>query len=345
MCLEVLLPVGISLRTEPKTTMDKSKAVHAHTSVVIGLGKIGMGYDMHLPNSDYVMSHVRALRYHRNFRLLAAVDPDPKLRQDFTALTGQPAYVRIEDLLAQHRPEVVIVSSPTSSHKTVLDTVLDCYHPRAILCEKPLAVNAEDGKWMVTACRDAGVPLFVNFIRRADPGVQEARRRILDGNIRGPFKGMVWYSKGLLHNGSHFVDLLSYWLGPIRSFRLIATGRSIGKNDAEPDFQLNYEMGTVIFCAVREEDFSHYTVEIVARNGRMRYERGGELLWQGVEDDANLAGYRRLTATSEALANDSNKYQLHVAEQLSRALRGESHALCDGEQAAGTMAWLEELTQ
>jgi predicted dehydrogenase len=325
--------------------MNSSKAGQAYTAVVIGLGKIGMGYDMQLDNRDYVLSHVRALQFHRDFFLVAAVDPDPKLRQDFTALIGQPAYARIDDLLAQHRPEIIVVASPTSSHRKVLDSVLDCYHPRVILCEKPLAVTADDAKGMVAACREAGVPLLVNFIRRADPGVQEARRRIVDGSMRGPFKGVAWYSKGVLHNGSHFVDLLSYWLGPIRSFRLITMGRSIGENDAEPDFELDYEMGTVIFCAVREEDFSHYTVEIVARNGRMRYERGGELLWQGVEDDANLAGYRRLSATTETFANDTNKYQLHVAEQLSRALRGKSHALCDGEQAAGTMIWLERLIQ
>lgn len=313
------------------------------SSVLVGLGQIGMGYDRHLPEDAHVLSHVRALRRHPRFRLLAAVDPNPDLRQQFSADTALPAYDSVAALPEQVQAEVLVVASPTATHQDVLTAVLARMRPRAILCEKPLAPALAGGAAMIQACRLAGVPLFVNFIRRADPAVRDVWTRIGDGRIAGPLKAVVWYSKGMLHNGSHFVDLMTYWLGPILAGRVIASGRWLGDDDAEADFFLEHERGTALFCAAREECFSHYTVEIVAANGRLRYERGGEILWQGVEADAQIAGYRRLARAAQPIANDMDRYQLHVMTELARALHGESHGLCSGEEALISQSWLERL--
>lgn len=313
------------------------------SAIVVGLGRIGMGYDRYLPEASHVLSHVRALRHHCDFRLLAAVDPNPALRRCFTEETTLPAYSSVEALVGRHQPDVVVVASPTASHPEVLAAILKHCLPRAILCEKPLALSLVESQGMIAACERAGVPLFVNFIRRADPGVREVRERIRDGRIAGPLKAVVWYSKGMQHNGSHFADLMAYWLGPIRFGQVIAPGRPLGDNDAEADFLLECELGTAMFCAAREEYFSHYTVELVAANGRLRYERGGEIHWQDVEFDEKVAGYRRLSRTAQSIGNDMDRYQLHVMSELTRALRGNSHGLCSGEEALASQTWLERL--
>lgn len=313
------------------------------TAIVVGLGQIGMGYDRHLPEDTHVLSHVRALRRHSSFHLVAAVDPNPDLRQQFSADTGLPAYDRVEALPETLRAEVVVLACPTVAHPGSLDTVLARMRPRAVLSEKPLASSIAEGEAMRQACGRAGVDLFVNFIRRADPAVREVRTRIEDGRIAGPLKAVVWYSKGMLHNGSHFVDLMSYWLGPIYAGQIIASGRRVGDNDAEADFLLLHARGASLFCAAREECFSHYTAEIVAANGRLRYERGGEVLWQDVEADAQVPGYHRLARASQLIANDMDRYQLNVVAELARALRGEGHGLCSGEEALISQRWLDRL--
>jgi len=315
------------------------------TSAVIGLGNIGMGYDFNLPSCDYVYSHVRALQQNTNFQLIGAVDPDLELQQSFRALTGLPAYGCLKNLLVEMKPEVIIIAAPTSTHRSLLEEILGRYHPRAILCEKPLAVTGEDSRWMYRACQDARVPIFINFIRRADPAVQEIRNRIAKGVIATPLKAVVWYSKGMFHNGSHFVDLMSYWLGSILSVRLISSGRNLGFHDAEPDFEINFQYGSAIYCSAMEENFSHYTVEMVASNGRMRYERDGVILWQNIEKDQLFSGYSRLSDASEAIFGDVNRYQLRVLDELFLALRGEACSLCSAEDAAINMAWLEQLFQ
>ncbi len=313
------------------------------SAIVVGLGHIGMGYDRHLPEDTHVLSHVRALHRHSSFYLVAAVDPNPDIRQQFSADTGLPAYDCLEALPGALRADVVVLACPTVAHPSSLNAVLARMCPRAVLCEKPLALSIAEGDAMRKACERAGVELFVNFIRRADPAVREVRARIEDGRIAGPLKAVVWYSKGMLHNGSHFVDLMSHWLGPISAGQIIAPGRRVGDNDAEADFLLSHVRGTSLFCAAREECFSHYTVEIVAANGRLRYERGGEILWQGVEADAQVPGYHRLARAAQPIANDMDHYQLNVMTELARALDGESHGLCSGEEALVSQGWLDRL--
>ena len=126
-------------------------------------------------------------------------------------------------MFKETQPEVVVVASPTSEHKKSVVSALSGKKVLAILCEKPLATNIEDSIQIVQACKTKKKPLYVNFIRRADPGILEVKKRIKSRQIKGPFKSVVWYSKGLLHNGSHFVDLMTFWLGPIKGVSLIGS--------------------------------------------------------------------------------------------------------------------------
>ncbi len=314
-----------------------------HTMAIVGLGNIGMLYDQQLPVDDFVLSHARAFHLHPDFEMVGAVDPDQKLRDLFAQTYDCAAYSSVVGLLTHATPEVVVVASPTHTHSQVVYKILAHYQPRAILCEKPLANDSTTARAVVEACLDKQVPLYVNFIRRADPGVREIKARLVSGQIAMPFKAIVWYSKGLLHNGLHFADLLTYWFGPIHATKLINPGRAWAEYDAEPDAQVTFQEGSAIFCAAQEENFSHYTVEVVAANGRLRYEQGGTIFWQAAAPHATLAGYRQLQPQSELIRNDMNRYQYQVAEQLGQALQGAPHTLCTGDCAADTHVWLEKL--
>jgi predicted dehydrogenase len=314
-----------------------------HTVAIIGLGNIGMMYDQHLSANDFVLSHARAFHLHSGFEMVRAVDPDPQLRDLFAKTYNFAAHSTIEDALAHTEPHVMVVASPTHTHSQIVDKILANYRPLAILCEKPLANEGAAAQAIVDACLDKQVPLYVNFTRRADPGVREVRARLQSGQIAMPFKAIVWYSKGLLHNGSHFADLLSFWFGPILAAKLITSGRAWADHDSEPDFQITFEGGSAIFCAAQEENFSHYTVEVVAANGRLRYEQGGAITWQAAVPHATLAGYRQLQSQPDLIKNDMNRYQYQVAEQLDRALNGATHTLCTGACAAETHVWLQSL--
>ena len=299
---------------------------------IVGLGQIGLQYDLELDPSAHVYSHARAFSSHPAFELVGGADAEYECRQLFERHYGVAASGDLA-ALASLQPEVVAIAVPTPAHAAVLEQVLAHCRPRAILCEKPLSYDAAVSDAMVRACETAGVALYVNYIRRADPAVTAVRERLQDGRIAGPVKGVAWYSKGVFNNGLHFIDLLQYWLGPLVGHLLLQSGRRRG-DDVDADFLLRFAGGEVMFLAACEEDFSHYTVELVARNGRLRYDLGGEQVWwQPAMVSSTAQGYVVLDPALQAVPGDLGRIQLHVSTQLDHALRGETCSLCTGREA------------
>lgn len=305
--------------------------------LVVGLGQIGMGYDL-LLEAELIYSHARAFAVHPSFELVGGVDPDAERRVVFEQTFATPAYADIGAALVAQAVDVVTIAVPTSCHQAALMEILEHARPLAVLCEKPLADDPGVAQVIVNVCASRGVALYANYIRRSEPGAIEVGRRIACGLIEAPLKGVAWYSKGLRHNGSHLLNLLEYWLGPVHKTAVIQPGRILQNGDAESDLDIAFERGRTVFLAAREENFSHYTVELVAANGRLRYERGGARIeWQSIAKDERLDGYNRLSALPEVISSDMGRYQWHVANQLAAALRGKKAQLCTGNEALASL--------
>lgn len=314
-----------------------------YKTLVIGLGQIGMGYDLQR-DPDHVLTHARAFHQHPGFQLAGGVDPDPERRRIFEGVYGCDAYKDVDAALIEIRPDIVAIATPTQQHGDVLRTVLNLAEPKAILCEKPLSFDVREARFMVDLCAERGCKLYVNYMRRSDPGAIEVRRRLDEGAIGSPVKGVAWYSKGLFHNGSHFLNLLQFWLGEVTGFRVVDPGRLWNDADPEPDIQVTFARGTIVFLAAREEDFSHYTVELIAPNGRLRYEQGGKrIVWQAVAASPALAGYAFLSPTEELIQNGMARYQWHVVDQLAASLDGREAQVCSGDEALRTIEKLAEI--
>jgi predicted dehydrogenase len=301
-----------------------------------------MGYDANLDPAHHILSHARALSTHPAFFLAGATDPLPERRKEFERMYEAPAFDDDRSLLSSINPDVVIIASPTESHGKVLGDVLQLSSPRMILCEKPLSLSIEEARDMVSGCEERGIPLYVNYPRRSDPGALEIARRIHSGQISLPLKGVAWFSKGIFNNGSHMVNLLEMWLGPC-----LATSRIPGvlaARDPEPDGFIEFQKGRVALLSASEEHYSHCAIELVSPSGRLRYERGGELItWEADEPDPIFASSRRLANPPEIIPNGRNAYQRHVAVELASALDGKPASLCTGLQALQTLECIHTL--
>ena len=318
----------------------------ASTVLLVGLGQIGMGYDLNTNPETCVMTHARALSQHAAFELIAAVDPHREGCDTFERIYHRPSYPDVASALAIHQPDVVVVATPTTEHLATVQSVLQGATPRSILCEKPLALDLDEARAIVALCADRRVSLYVNYMRISDAAVVEVARRLASGEMRGPIKGVVWYSKGFLHNGSHFFNLMEYWLGAYTGGTIVGPGREWSGHDPEPDVRAHFENGTVMFLAAREEEYSHYTVELVASNGRLRYEEGGELVeWQQAVPDRVVPNAMILSPVREVIASGMRRSQWHVADQLARALNGGKASLCQGSSALATLEAMHRLLE
>lgn len=314
--------------------------------LLVGLGRVGMGYDFESGNPDAVLTHAKAFDAHPEFRLVCGVDVDPSARAKFRERYGTAANGDVARALYEFKPDVVVVSVPTGDQAGVVRQILDCARPRMILCEKPLSYSIESATEIVSNCREAGCMLYVNYLRRVEPGVLEVKRRLQNGSIAGPLKGTLWYSKGLLHNGSHFSNLLEFWLGPAEGFGIIDVGRPVGDADIEPDIRVRYSAGEVTFLAAREENFTLHEIHLIAENGRLRYERGGaQIAWQASEPHPGLSGYKSLSQPGETIQTDGLRLQFRVAEAVAARLRSEDSSLCSGEDALDTLQTLIKIRE
>ena len=310
--------------------------------LIVGLGQIGMGYDLEAHPQMRVATLARAFAEHSEFDLVGGVDSSAARRELFITHYARPVFSSVAAALKETKPTVIAIAVPTEAHYSVLLEVLQSPGIKAILCEKPLSYDLAEATEMVELAAHVGVRLYTNYMRRCDRAVIEVRRRLLHGEIAGPIKGVCWYSKGLFNNGSHFLNLLQFWLGEVSGFEIIDRGRLWSGHDPEPDLKVRFESGEIYFHAAREENFSYHSVELVAANGRLRYERGS-MSWQPAVADPDNAGYVALSLAGEAIELDAPRLQWFVADQMARDLEGEAASICTGAEGLSTIQMLAQI--
>ena len=85
----------------------------SYSVMLVGLGQIGMGYDLTIDSKAIVYTHARAIKQHSNFNLIAAVDEDSVRCKEFEDLYDCVTYNNINLALSEHSPDLVIIAVPT----------------------------------------------------------------------------------------------------------------------------------------------------------------------------------------------------------------------------------------
>ena len=312
-----------------------------YTAAVIGLGRIGQGFDYDRCDDALIATHASAYARHPAYELLAAVDPDPLQRERFEAKFQRPAYADLSLLMTRHRPDIFSIAVPVDKHLSVFQDVIR-YKPLAVVCEKPIAASVADARLMQTLAEEHQCTLAVNYIRRFEPGGIALKRIIRSGEFGRFFKGVVWYSKGLLNNGSHFIDLLHFWLGGVTHVDIMAEGRRWDGRDPEPDVCIRFDEIPVYFLAGRDECFSVAEINLFGSGGTIRYaESGNRIELYRTRPDPVFEGYTILSPDKEIIATDLKRYQWHVLEGLYSHLTGGGELNSNGNTATETLEVVE----
>jgi predicted dehydrogenase len=184
-----------------------------------------------------------ALQRARGSSLVAVMRRSRALAEDYARRHGvERVYDRAADLIADPDVDAVYVATPPSSHLAIALEAAAAGKP--CLVEKPMAMSYAECARMCTAFREAGVPLWVAYYRRALPRFVEVRRQ-LDAGAIGTITSVHvevadrlpsaetranWRfdpgtaGAGLFFDlGSHAVDLLDFFAGPIADARGVAT--------------------------------------------------------------------------------------------------------------------------
>jgi predicted dehydrogenase len=238
--------------------------------------------------------------------LVAVMRRDGAKAEDYAQRHGVPRWtIDASAVINAADVDAVYIATPPGAHEAYALQVAAAGKPCYV--EKPMARNASEGRRMVDAFRDADVPLFVAYYRRALPRFLKVREVLDDlGQIRrvsyrytdpqmreAPADGVVPWRLSAEHAGgglfldlgSHVLDLLDFWLGPLANVRGLAK-RVRGKYAVEDYVEMQFDASGVAgqalwdFTAQARED----AFEIVGERGTLAvpcFANGPvEVLWE-----------------------------------------------------------------
>jgi UDP-N-acetyl-2-amino-2-deoxyglucuronate dehydrogenase len=137
----------------------------------------------------------------------------PHARDGFAGEFGvERTYASAQEMLERERPDIVSICTWPPHHAD--PTLLACQAGvKAILCEKPMAVDLADADRMIAAARASGTLLCINHQRRFTARYARARKATLAGTI-GEITHIAGICNGdLLTDATHMIDLTRFLIG------------------------------------------------------------------------------------------------------------------------------------
>ncbi len=313
------------------------------SAAVVGLGQVGQGYDYDSPDDSVILTHATALSFQRGFELIAGVDADPAQRERFEKKFSKPAYSGLEALKENHNPEVISLAVPTSMHFSIFNDAL-ALHPKAIVCEKPVAENVEEAGQMIDAAESSNCAVSVNYLRRFNPAINKMKQLIESRNLGEIYKGTIWYTKGIKENGSHFIDLFMHLLGDVEEIRVLKPGRNWNDRDPEPDVLIRFDETDIYMLSGREERYSMGQFELIGTEGTVHYEDVKSLIIRYAQEDPVYVGYRSLGKQKE-IENPGDRNIWFTYENLAEHLEMGAGLKSTLETATNTLKVVEEIIE
>jgi predicted dehydrogenase len=299
-------------------------------AALIGCGKIGSEFSED-PRPKGIQSHAHAYTSSLRTELVAVCDSDPgkasacAARWKVNSVYHDPGL-----LLAKQRPEIVSICTPDSSHFTVARQVLNCPGVRAVLLEKPLALCLKEATRLVDLGREKGIKLAVNYSRRYASSHQQLRQFLQSGRLGRVQAVTGCYTKGVLHNGTHWFDLIRFLTGEIKS---VLGRNTLAEETADPTLSAWLALAGGASAFLHGCDAGAFTLfecDIVGTLGRARLlDSGNRFEFFETADDPNYSGYRGLKPVAGPAGGMEDALPNAVADLIS-CLDSDRQPLCSG---------------
>lgn len=146
--------------------------------------------------------------------IVAIADAHPQALIDYGRDFNVPAehhYLDYREMLDKENLDIVSVCSWDPMHAE-MTIAAAARKPKAILCEKPMAMSLGEADAMMIACERNGTKLAIGHQRRFYSSWTEARRLVQEGEIGRPVRLWSATRAGMMNTGTHCIDFQQYVL-------------------------------------------------------------------------------------------------------------------------------------
>lgn len=261
-----------------------------------------------------------------------------------------PSYDSFEKMAEQVRLDAVVVCTPPATHPEICLHFLE--RGVNVLCEKPLSIDSASAKRMLDAAKRCGVKLTMASKFRYVEDVVRAKSIVTSGILgeiilfENAFTSRVdmasrWNSNPqvsgggvLIDNGTHSVDLMRYFLGPLAEVQVVEGKRAQGLSVEETVRifvrSLSGVMGNIDLSWSINKELDNY-ISIYGSHGTVRVGWKESRYRQSSSSDWVVfgKGYDKVQAFRSQIDN------------FSRAIRGEETLLITPEDALASVEVVE----
>lgn len=282
---------------------------------IVGCGRIAQRHAEHIGNKA---------------KLVAVCDIVKEKADALAAKYGAKAYYDFEEMLQSEKEmEVIAICSPNGLHaEQAIKGLKAGFH---VLCEKPMALTANDCGEMIKAGERTNKRLFAIKQNRFNPPVEAVKKAIDEGKIgkifsiqlscfwnRNPdyyqnsWKGTLKLDGGTLYTQfSHFIDLLYWMIGDVKQVQAY-TGNFAHKGIIEFEDTgvvilqfTNGAIGTINYTVNSYQKNMEGSLTIFGEKGTVKI--GGQYLNE--LEYQNIEGYKIENLPEGNKANNYGNYQ------------------------------------
>jgi predicted dehydrogenase len=282
-------------------------------------------------------------------------------RRDQTAATKNCTEYKIphcfpsrEALCSSPEIDVVLITSPDAMHRD--DTLLALRHGKAVLCEKPLAMNTAEAEEMTKAAQTAGLLFGVAQNFRFNRSLEWMREQIAAGRIGKPQLAHAQYAYPaaqaprkwitdptlacggpIADVGVHCIDALRFVLGEDVSSVSAVAKKDDASGKVEAIASLQLEMTGGIYANVTASARAPYRtlVEVTGSDGVLIAENG-----LTVDRPVQIV-LRRGGEVVETVTVDNGDGYTRMLDGFASALRGTGSFPASGEDGVRNMRALD----